>query len=151
MAKQRHGHHVGKPTRTYTAWVNMHARCKGNDERNVPNYVERGITVCERWNSFENFLSDMGEAPEYKTLDRIDNNIGYSLSNCRWASRSEQARNRRKPMAQKFIEFGGTKLSAAQWEDKMGLSRGLLYHRIVRMKWPLERALTEPMRRHSLL
>jgi hypothetical protein len=84
------------PTPTYRSWSAMWARC--TDARNLRYralYIDRGITVCERWRSFEVFLADMGERPEGTSLDRIDNDRGYEPANCRWATKSEQARNRR--------------------------------------------------------
>lgn len=77
----------------YAAWTSMRKRCKDLDN---PNYGGRGIKVCERWNSFENFYADMGErpGPEY-SLDRIDNDGSYEPSNCRWATKKEQTTNRR--------------------------------------------------------
>lgn len=92
------GSHVGgsaPPTRTYRSWLAMHRRCR-NPEKIY--YAGRGITVCERWSSFENFLADMGERPERKTLDRINVDGNYEPSNCRWATAKEQAENRRKPV-----------------------------------------------------
>ena len=96
---KKHGHtRYGRASPTYKSWNAMHSRCNPNTavKRARKEYVERGITICNRWESFENFLADMGERPKGKTLDRYPNpNGNYEPSNCRWATVAEQNRNRR--------------------------------------------------------
>lgn len=87
-------HHV---TAEYTAWAHAKQRCYNERGKAWKNYGGRGITVCERWKtSFEAFLEDMGLRPSPKfTLERINNDLGYSPDNCIWGTRSQQNRNRR--------------------------------------------------------
>lgn len=94
----KHGHAKtsrSKPSRAYVSWCQMHVRCTDVTGKDYARYGGRGIRVCARWKSFENFLADMGERPHAKSLDRINNMRGYSPANCRWATAQEQAVNRR--------------------------------------------------------
>ena len=86
----------GKRTPTYITWLSMKERCSSPFHKNFNHYGGRGITVCPEWiNSFRQFVLDMGERPEGTTIDRIDNNEGYNLDNCRWATPKEQRENQR--------------------------------------------------------
>lgn len=85
----------GKRSREYGIWSKMKGRCLRKTDRAYPKYGGRGITVCERWLTFENFIADMGSAPPDLTLERIDNEKGYEPDNCKWATRSEQSQNTR--------------------------------------------------------
>lgn len=96
--KTSHGHSraVGrKASRVYNSWSSMITRCKNPNAKSFHNYGGRGIAVCDRWFVFENFLADMGEPREGESLDRIDFNGNYEPSNCRWADKKTQTRNRR--------------------------------------------------------
>jgi hypothetical protein len=92
-APKKHGW-IGTPT--YRSWNAARNRCNNPTNKDYMNYGARGITMCERWNSFKNFLADMGEKPAGLTLDRINNNGNYEPGNCRWATYSVQNSNQRR-------------------------------------------------------
>jgi hypothetical protein len=95
-ARARHGHNrKGHKSRTYTTWNMMTQRCLNPNNDRYYDYGGRGITVCERWLDFANFLADMGERPEGTSIDRIDVNGNYEPTNCRWATSAEQGTNKR--------------------------------------------------------
>lgn len=93
---ETHGHNRRSgPSRTYITWCAMLARCENPDHEYYHNCGGRGVFVCSRWHSFENFLADMGERPSGLSIDRMDGNKGYEPGNCRWADRVTQRHNRR--------------------------------------------------------
>ncbi len=124
----------------YRAWHGMRSRCR--DTAN-PRYGGRGLTVCERWRSFENFYADMGPKPEIGRscqLDRIDNDGHYCPENCRWATIKQQARNR---CSNRLIEYNGYIKTLSEWAESSGITTGCLYRRIS-YGWTLDRALSSP-------
>lgn len=112
---------------TWNSWVAMRHRCNSGDTERHRNYAGRGITVCPRWDSYENFVSDMGERPEGTTLDRIDTDGDYTPSNCRWATPALQSRNRRVAIK---VKIGGEARFAAEVAEQLGLTRAGIYHRL---------------------
>lgn len=139
----KHGHASnGKASRTYKTWNGMINRCRYPSSPGFARYGGRGIKVCDRWLSFENFIADMGERPLGKTLDRIDGDGNYEPNNCRWATSAEQRRNTR---ANTLLTYSGETKTLAEWADKLGIKRHTLRFRYVRKGWSAERALEEPV------
>jgi hypothetical protein len=120
----------------------MKQRCQNRNYHSWETYGGRGITVCERWQKFENFLADMGEPPKGASIDRIDNNGNYEPSNCRWATPKAQQRNRR---VTRMLTFEGKKQPLAELAERFGIQRRTLVARI-RTGWTVEDALTRPVR-----
>lgn len=135
--KRKHGYSnlVGpkKESATYICWKHLRNRCLNPQNGAYRYYGGRGITVCDRWKDFRNFLADMGEQPKGLTIDRIDNNGNYEPSNCRWTTRSEQSHNRR-PFTNgraTHITLDGERLSIVRLASYLAMSRGVLDYRLV--------------------
>ena len=129
-------------TRTYISWQGMKGRCFNKNREKYKDYGARGITVCDRWlgkNGFENFYTDMGERPEGKTLDRIDNNGNYCPENCRWSSPKEQANNQRSNI---LITYKGKTKNMKQWSEELGIKYDIIGMRI-RKGWDIKKALNK--------
>lgn len=135
-----------KLTGAWRSWNQMIRRCTDKKHESYKRYGERGITVCEEWLSFENFLHDMGDRPNGKTLDRIDNNKGYSKENCRWATMAKQQNNK---TSNHFIEFNGMRKTIAEWAKYLNIGYPALSSRINILHWTTEKALTTPTRKLS--
>lgn len=134
--------HGMRDSSEFTIWSCMRDRCTRKKNRAYERYGGRGITVCERWNKFENFFEDMGPRPsKLHSIDRIDNNGGYCKENCRWATIAEQSANTR---SNRMIEYNGKSLHVAEWSRLTGFSESLIRHRLKR-GWTTEKALTCPV------
>lgn len=128
----------------YGVWCAMKQRCNNPNHKNFAEYGGRGVAICERWLSFQNFMDDMGNRPSpAHTIERRDNNGLYSPENCVWATRSEQNENTRQT---KLITFDGVTLSRGKWARRLGLHRKTLACRLDRLGWSVERTLTTPAR-----
>lgn len=152
MAAQKnlkHGHsRRGKVSRTHIIWTSMIQRCNNPNTPNYKNYGGRGITVCNRWNpkmdgSFNNFLKDMGEIPEGKSLDRIDNNKlidGYSPGNCKLSTTKEQNRNKRTNI---FININNKNLCLEDCLKKYDIAKTTFYRKLKKYKGSREETIKE--------
>lgn len=130
--------HGQSRTSLYRLWRTMIDRCDNPKAKAYDRYGGKGIKVCRRWYKFENFYADMGDRPRGTTLDRKNNKLGYSKSNCRWATVSEQLRNR---SCTRLIEWRGRSMTVREWSDELGISLRCLRGRF-EQGWSAERAFT---------
>ena len=133
----KHGH-FGTPI--YFVWNMMRQRCTNPRNKSYKNYGAKGITVCDRWQHFANFLEDMGERPSNHTLDRIDNAKGYSPENCRWVSWEAQQRHRTN---NHMIECDGRIQCLEAWAKEVHLDHKTISYRLNK-GWPPKEAIFTP-------
>lgn len=140
---------IGRPpihglskTPEFRTWTSMMTRCRNPRSQDYPRYGGRGIIVCERWNTFVNFLADMGHKPSRRhSIDRINTNGNYEPSNCRWATPIQQSRNQR---SNRVIELNGRSQCVADWAEEYGMAPDTLRHRLDR-GFSLEESLEMPV------
>lgn len=129
--------------RLHYIWSGMRQRCFNPNHHAFPRYGGRGITICSEWEDFEAFhkwaLAN-GYTPS-KSIDRINNDLGYSPDNCRWADQATQSRNR---SCCRLISFEGQTMTLSEWARQIGIAPATLRGRLA--KWPLERALKNALR-----
>lgn len=135
----------GKRTKLYSVWIGMRRRYYDENDGNYHRYGGRGIEICDGWR--ENFAAFRAWAVKngYRhnlTIDRIDNDKGYSPENCRWISVKEQALNRR---SNRVVTFNGETHTFYEWDEILGFTRGTISRRVTSCGWSIERALTEPI------
>lgn len=142
----KHGYAAyAKTEPEYMVWAAMIKRCTNQNHDRYKRYGGRGISVCERWKDFRNFIADMGNRPSpihSIERDRVDGN--YEPGNCRWATPEEQASNRGD---NRILELNGAKKTLSQWARDIGITHTSLAERIDSGRWSLEDALTTPRSR----
>jgi hypothetical protein len=127
-------------TPTYRSWASMLQRCTNPNNKRWARYGGRGITVCERWRKFDNFLADMGVRPEGLTIERINNDGNYEPGNCEWIPRGEQQANTRR---NRLLTFNGETDYLFSWAKRLGIEPGTISTRLYSYGWTVERALSK--------
>lgn len=126
----------------YRVWSQMKQRCTNPNSTHWACYGGRGIKLCEAWHDFEAFYRDVGNLPTGMTLERIDNEKGYEPGNVRWATRLEQANNRRTNV---LLEYDGRVQTIAEWAREVGKNKSIIIGRLGR-GWSIKRALNESIK-----
>lgn len=139
IVRKRSTTHGMRKSDEYRIWGGMKYRCLNKNCSKYPSYGGRGITVCERWMIFKNFYDDMGNRPsKHHSIDRINNDLGYSKKNCRWVINKKQANNTRR---NHLITHNNKTQSLRLWMDELGLNYNTVKGRI-RRGWSFEKAIT---------
>ena len=126
-------------TPEYGSWAAMKSRCLNKNNPRYHRYGHRGIKVCERWMTFENFYADMGKS-NGMTIERIDNDGDYEPGNCKWVSHREQGKN---TCRIRYLTHNGLTLSIAEWSRRTGIKATTITQRLNAYGWSVDRALTE--------
>jgi len=138
--KERRTTHGMSGSPEYNSWAGMINRCKNPSHKDYALYGGKGIIVIDTWSSFFNFLSDMGNkpGPSY-SIERLDGNKNYCPDNCVWATKKQQANNRSNV---RVFTYKGVKKTISGWATYSGIAHSKLYHRLVTLNLPIEKALT---------
>jgi len=140
LEKGRQGTHKMSESVEYRTWLHLKDRCLNKNDKRYKNYGGRGIKVCKRWrDSFENFYKDMGKRPKGLTIDRVNNDGNYELSNCRWITKKEQSRNTTKNIR---ITYKGKTMCMVEWAEKLNINYKCLWARLNK-GWSVEKAFTK--------
>jgi len=126
LSAKRATKHGASKSGVYKSWMKMVSRCNNSNNYKFGYYGGRGIKVSEDWLSFENFYKDMGDRPDGMSIERVDNNKGYSKENCCWATRSEQAKNKRSAV---MLKHNGKSQCIADWSRELGIHRSTIVSR----------------------
>ncbi len=140
-----HGYCRDGKVSIYNIWAGIIQRCFSPKCRIYPHYGGRGISVCARWRKFENFIADMGERPGKMSIERINNDGNYEPDNCRWATQSEQCRNRR---SNTLLTVDGETHCLAEWAELRGMNHTTIAQRI-KYGWTVRDALFKPIDRRT--
>lgn len=140
--KKRHTKHGMYNTKVYKRWGSMLDRCYNENKKWYHLYGGKGITVCDRWHSFENFYADMGDPPSGCTIERIDSNKNYEPENCYWATPKQQSRNTSR---NRLVSYNGETKCVAEWAEEFGIPRKTLMARL-NYGWTPAEALEETPR-----
>lgn len=144
-----HGHTKGKKySSEYACWRAMLSRCSNESQQSFALYGAKGISVCDRWSqSFELFLADMGRKPsKAHSIDRIDYCGDYEPSNCRWATVTQQSRNK---SSNRILRHNGTAMTMVEWSERTGIKQSTICMRLNHYGWNVCDALTIKPRRKS--
>ena len=133
-----------KHTQLYRRWITIKQRCYDKSHMSYKNYGGRGVRMCEKWrDDFEAFAAYIGDPPEKgATIDRLDVDKNYEPGNIKWATRKEQANNRRN---NNVLSFNGIEMTVTQWAEELNILPVTLFSRI-RLDWDVERILTTPVK-----
>jgi hypothetical protein len=132
-------------TAEYKVWTGINRRVFNKNEKSFPDYGGRGITVCERWRQFENFLEDVGKRPSSgHSIDRIDSNGNYEPGNVKWSTRKEQNNNKRN---NRLMTFYGKTMTLVQWSEISQVCRFVIAARLNRLGWSEKASVWTPVKR----